>query len=609
MSQAICSCQEGFLGSQCEINLCANVECMNGGICQANGNVPRCQCRPGTTGTFCEQLLCNPKCEQGGTCELTGNVPVCRCPSGTFGINCNIIDTCTSNDEACIEYDNDARCQLDSDNFALISPIPVNATYKCLCLNERSEWTDCKLSKRVHFTTTSTTIATTTSIPNPDFITSTLQPKTSVQPQTTQHIAPLFQNPHLSNLFPNPFLLSPATDATTVSASSVISSDADSQSPNKSGIQTLPPTLNRSVESLPVILPTIPEPSESPILDAKTHIPILLTVSPLFITPKSSLQIHHHLFNMTLKAATPTTVVSSRHPESQDSGNSTGLTDELTSNPIEENSREMSNKLKIENVSAESSLSSPAKEFLATMTSPEMMTSNFSVIQLSTLSELATATSSTPKSTTAIIDGDSSVAEIGPVAPAQPEMEEESISISKISNITKGDNLSDQLMPTTTSFPSTSKIHMEEEEEREENWVWSESFTKTFEEMEQTTMNIEDFTTESGQTFDEDEVKFVKLTVGLPTTTTAIPDFNPPSDGAFRDNDDTARSDTSSWTIVLAIIFALIVLAGACTTLVFRYVRRSRKLHGKYNPAREESILSSSYSMPMATVTKEERLI
>lgn len=49
-------CQEGFLGSQCEVNLCANVECMHDGICQANGNLPRCQCRPGTTGTFCEQV-------------------------------------------------------------------------------------------------------------------------------------------------------------------------------------------------------------------------------------------------------------------------------------------------------------------------------------------------------------------------------------------------------------------------------------------------------------------------------------------------------------------------------------------------------------------------
>lgn len=65
---------------------------------------------------------------------------------------------------------------------------------------------------------------------------------------------------------------------------------------------------------------------------------------------------------------------------------------------------------------------------------------------------------------------------------------------------------------------------------------------------------VEDFITESEQEFDEDEVKFVKLTVGLPTTT-LIPDLNHPSDGAFSNSDDTTRSDTSSWTIVLAIIF------------------------------------------------------
>ncbi|VDN34505.1 unnamed protein product [Gongylonema pulchrum] len=57
------------------------------------------------------------------------------------------------------------------------------------------------------------------------------------------------------------------------------------------------------------------------------------------------------------------------------------------------------------------------------------------------------------------------------------------------------------------------------------------------------------------------------------------------------------------------IIPALLVLAGVCAVLVLRYIRRSRKLHGKYNPAREESVLSSSYSMPMTTITKEERLI
>lgn len=71
---------------------------------------------------------------------------------------------------------------------------------------------------------------------------------------------------------------------------------------------------------------------------------------------------------------------------------------------------------------------------------------------------------------------------------------------------------------------------------------------------------MEDFT-ESKQAFDEDEVKFVKLTVGLPTTT-LIPEFIPPSDGAFSDNNNTTRSDTSSWAIVLAIIFGKYISIG-----------------------------------------------
>ena len=51
------------------------------------------------------------------------------------------------------------------------------------------------------------------------------------------------------------------------------------------------------------------------------------------------------------------------------------------------------------------------------------------------------------------------------------------------------------------------------------------------------------------------------------------------------------------------------MLLGAAGLFVLRYVKRSRKLHGKYNPAREENALSSDYSMPMTTVPKEERLI
>ncbi|VBB34565.1 unnamed protein product, partial [Acanthocheilonema viteae] len=488
--RAVCMCHEGFLGSQCEINLCANVECMHGGICQANGNVPRCHCRPGTTGTFCEQLICNPRCEQGGICELTGNVPVCRCPTGTFGINCNIIDTCSNNNEACIEHDSDARCQLDSDNFALISPIPVNATYKCLCLNERSEWIDCKdLPKKIHFSTAPTAAATTIITPNPDALTSTLQSETLEQSQFTQHIASLFQNhPHLSNLFPNSFLSPSITNITTTAASSLIKPNQDFHPSDKFGIETFSSALNRPVELLPKLLATVPEPSDSSPFDTTTHIPILPTVSPLFVTSESSLPLHHH-FNMTSETATIATATLSGNPKSRDSVNSTESIDDLILNPTGRIFVDISDKLKNENVTVESSRSSSVMEFLATASSPEMIINNDnrSVIQLSTLSRFATAISSTSVPTTmAIIDGDSSsTTQIDSSTPDETETDEQSISTSKTIHTIEDDNLSNQLMFTTTAFYSTSKIHEEEKAEKEENWNLSQGFTKSIEEMEQ----------------------------------------------------------------------------------------------------------------------------
>ncbi|KAK6112975.1 putative integral membrane protein [Brugia pahangi] len=602
--RVICVCSEGFLGSHCEINLCANVQCMHNGVCQTNGNVPHCLCQPGTTGTFCEQNVCNPKCEQGGICKLTGNMPVCQCPTGTFGINCNIIDTCTSNSGACTEYNSDARCQLDSDNFALISPIPVNATYKCLCLNERSEWIDCKeLPRKVHIPIMQTVITTTMSIPN--IITSVLVPETPEQPRSTQQIASQFHNhPHFSNLFPNPFLPSPTTNmTTTITASSPINPNADFRQPSESGMETSS-ALNRSMELLPVLHPTIPEPSRSTLFNTTTHTANLPAISTLLITPKSPSQLHN-LFNITPKSSRPQTISTStvalpEHPEFKDLVNTTGQTAEISLNPTEKNFGEMSNKFENENFTVESPLLPSIEEFPATSSLPEMIIDNTSHIPLSTFSGFITNMPPILISTTAIIDEDS-VIQISSFTPDTPEIEG-SILVSKTSDITEDGNLPDRQVFTTTTFSSTSKTNEKEGMEEED------SFAKSTEKVEETTITVGDLITEAGQSFDEDEVKFVRLTAVFPTTT-LIPDLNQPSDGAFSDNNDTTRSDTSSWTIVFVIISVLMVLAGACVTLIFRYVRRSRKLHGKYNPAREESILSSSYSMPMATVTKEERLI
>ncbi|WKY17179.1 hypothetical protein Q1695_001642 [Nippostrongylus brasiliensis] len=69
------------------------------------------------------------------------------------------------------------------------------------------------------------------------------------------------------------------------------------------------------------------------------------------------------------------------------------------------------------------------------------------------------------------------------------------------------------------------------------------------------------------------------------------------------------RSSAASWIIAIVAMIVLGFLLLATTLFILRYVKQSRKLHGKYNPAREEHALSAAFSMPMSHITKEERLI
>ncbi|KAE9419582.1 hypothetical protein Angca_007435, partial [Angiostrongylus cantonensis] len=69
------------------------------------------------------------------------------------------------------------------------------------------------------------------------------------------------------------------------------------------------------------------------------------------------------------------------------------------------------------------------------------------------------------------------------------------------------------------------------------------------------------------------------------------------------------RDFAASWIVAVVAVIVLGLLLLATTVFVLRYVKQSRKLHGKYNPAREEYALSAAYSMPLSHVSKEERLI
>ncbi|KJH42403.1 hypothetical protein DICVIV_11615 [Dictyocaulus viviparus] len=69
------------------------------------------------------------------------------------------------------------------------------------------------------------------------------------------------------------------------------------------------------------------------------------------------------------------------------------------------------------------------------------------------------------------------------------------------------------------------------------------------------------------------------------------------------------KTSAVNWIVAAIAVIVLLLILLATIVFVLRYVKQSRKLHGKYNPAREEHALSAAYSMPMSHISKEERLI
>jgi hypothetical protein len=100
--------------------------------------------------------------------------------------------------------------------------------------------------------------------------------------------------------------------------------------------------------------------------------------------------------------------------------------------------------------------------------------------------------------------------------------------------------------------------------------------------------------------------------IGEETTNEKEAEENRTSNVGDSDASSKASSNGASLLSLIIAIFAIIVLIAliaAGTLFIVRYVRRSRRLHGKYNPAREENAVASTYAMPMTTVSKQERLI
>jgi len=115
-----CRCNDGFKGTNCEINIneCQSGPCRSGGTCVDGINSFSCRCVPGWQGTLCEininECQSGP-CQNGGTCVDGINSFSCRCVPGWQGTKCEIdINECQSgpcqNGGNCVDGINSYSC-------------------------------------------------------------------------------------------------------------------------------------------------------------------------------------------------------------------------------------------------------------------------------------------------------------------------------------------------------------------------------------------------------------------------------------------------------------------------------------------------------------------
>lgn len=101
--QYLCSCAEGFSGSECERvdNPCATRPCA-AGVCRVSERPPgfECECREGWAGPLCDRDVdeCAARpCANGATCRDRENAFLCDCAPGWRGLTCiEDVDECAA---------------------------------------------------------------------------------------------------------------------------------------------------------------------------------------------------------------------------------------------------------------------------------------------------------------------------------------------------------------------------------------------------------------------------------------------------------------------------------------------------------------------------------
>uniref|UniRef100_A0A9J2Q1N3 EGF-like domain-containing protein n=1 Tax=Ascaris lumbricoides TaxID=6252 RepID=A0A9J2Q1N3_ASCLU len=572
--QASCLCLEGFNGARCEFNVCATMPCMNGGICHASGAEASCECPPRFTGVLCEQAICDPVCENGGSCEFINESAVCQCMPGTTGINCNLIDVCAQ-PSTCAVFGDRARCRIDPQNFALISPIVVNASYTCECPDENDRWVNC-LELAMRTASSPPTVAH-------QFITAS-----SINQQPS---APIEKGVDFASIIPETQWFN------IIDKNSSLLNKSETEQHSTSGEVPFPwPTPlhpSHSGLSTPSVKPTNEETAGQKSTEESSQTPVLTTEAPE----------NMNSFPWSTVSATTTTssiadlFASSSFVHSIIATNNSNVS--IPAFPPFSSFTIPTRESTVVDVESAATFSSPM---------PHAPTSQATVTGIDTVAHFSGLPLSPFEHTTAAGMEESTRTTESPSGIPSITTPETAITDEEFTGSVNSQETQTQL--TTLQQPelqTTTEPRLEEETQGQGAGGWQPVIPSHVPETHTEVPEISLQGSGAGEEVVTSEVHRYPIVEPTVASSTGGSIENGASQNEA--SDDTSKGSSASWIVALVVAIVLLLLVGAAALFVLRYVRRSRKLHGKYNPAREENVLANSYSMPMTTVTKEERLI
>ncbi|CAA15516.1 Abnormal pharyngeal pumping eat-20 [Caenorhabditis elegans] len=566
---ATCLCRNGFTGDRCELDVCSSVPCQNGGVCRSNNGIAYCECPPAFTGLLCESAhtdesvapICRPECSNG-QCVFKDGQAQCECRQGFTGANCNVLDVCLG-DAACSMFGPLAKCVLDDNMDKMSSLTLINGTYDCLCPHPiHGQFVDCMQLHAPSATSVQPTEQVVINNVTPSFpvleisklptgapVTFTATSTTLMVTQPTVTVSPTHQVPS------EPFVGFTVTRAPL--------------RPLDIGSTTLPPPFNQHII-------TAGEPTWS---SQQPHQPSEVPTQTTFIFPQTP---ETTTFAPTTGTQQPVhKFVSPSVPDENEEEEEEETTEETEETFPTPSTMQVATNGQFTTETA-----------FVTSTIPSTTTDMEETDEDEDMTEEVTDSSTQPSTTVFVQPTTTFTTE----APTTTMEEEEEMTTDQVEDIE-----SEEIATTTTqtSLPFWMTTTNKQVVPDSPTPMVIMPHPQPDEKMETSTEGVVDEESDEERTTESNEEVVTK---NAEATT--------PSDITHHHTSSGKQSSAAaSWIIAIIALIVLGLLLLATSLFILRYIRQSRKLHGKYNPAREEHNLSAAYAMPMSHIAKEERLI